>query len=360
MLESSQAQLAALRQNRIKTTPTSVPDDKKNGHLHHLKETEDKIMEYMGSKKLVRFAELENKDAANECLRVLADPATQSIRINSRLELDPFIIKLLTSRFTDDVIKKLNHRTDYAKNLKPIDSFKKAIKIISKKSLLAIIARKRISTFLHLPELNPDLVFEFDKQILENCFNHYVEAIISLGLTDILNLLKRMGRTEKVLELEKKLLNLEHYVRVQVRISPDTLEGESSPANLAKWIEYQKEHRRNDPVENIFQLPAWMSLFSYIPTAIPSTLHSLTKVYNSRENEITDEIIKKCLLEVDQVIAIVNHISQISFDSQIARSHNKKSPLGLFNNAFGANEAITSDNRPPEQLKTSKLTLKSG
>ena len=172
---------------------------------------EKEILKQIGLTKFFRFIDLEYPETLAQCRHVLFDHR-DFVRGNQHLTLDPCHTYLISGMFENNLEKKLMTNADPTQ-MQDLTAFEQ--KVLDT-SLMNTIAPPEIGQFLHLPEIDPNLVREFDKKIAHDFFNIYKKALISLldkDLIDkIINEIEKTISTGKVKNLKDQWVQLQKFI----------------------------------------------------------------------------------------------------------------------------------------------------
>uniref|UniRef100_UPI000B0539E3 hypothetical protein n=1 Tax=Candidatus Protochlamydia sp. W-9 TaxID=1785087 RepID=UPI000B0539E3 len=157
--------------------------------------------------------------------------------------------------------------------------------------------------FLHLPEIDPRLVRNYDREIVGRCIKEYIRSILStLNISFIDTVLKEVeGKVPKktVGMLEQKVNRLRDYVLGLLGSFP-----EDQKKAKERWATLQEGHQSAiDSIVEKFKLQTWATVLLCIPSGIPYGIYTLIRWKELRKEEQKNirKVIDLCCDELDQI-----------------------------------------------------------
>ena len=166
------------------------------------------------------------------------------------------------------------------------DNFEESVKESSLISALFSQSHPEIGTFLHLPEIDPLIVRNYDKKIVKEFLEKYMRSVIlNLDITLIkvtLKEIKEIADPMAMSGLQNKFTSLEKYVMGLLGVE---LKGNVNTEEIeAKWIKKRKGiEAAVSAVEKDYTLPNWVNVLITIPLGIPKAIHTLVKWYDKNK-----------------------------------------------------------------------------
>lgn len=186
-----------------------------------LNELEHDIAKLMGlsTDNIIRFDELDNYNP-KEILEILK--ASEPVSVNSVSSLDVEHQIFIQSLFPD-LLEILNSTNDFKL---------KDLKYVKGSSLTNVLCSKKpeIGNFLHLPEMDPKIVQEFDRLFLDSNIRFCASMIIDIIL----------GRLNNSADSEAELLKNQDIVMNILEVPEEVINDPELKDK--KWTEIQKNH----------------------------------------------------------------------------------------------------------------------
>ena len=301
IIKQKQRQLEEILKEKARQQQLPLPEnDEKIESRKNLQERENNILKQIGLAKIIRFDDLQNSTCLPSYFADLSQG--KALYVNPKHPLDPGHESLIKHLFEKDLlnsIKGVQYR-DFN-----FENFEQSVKESSLISTLFSQSHPEIGTFLRLPEIDPRIVRNYDKQIVGECLGKYMRSmILNFDTTLIKVILKEMKEIDPmaISELQSKFTRLEKYVMgllgVELTRNVNTEEIE------AKWIEKRKDIAAAvSAVEKEYTLPDWANVFITIPSEIFKGVHTLVKWYTQGQAEIEaiKKIITDCSRDLDQM-----------------------------------------------------------
>lgn len=193
-----------LKEKAQKNCELSLSDRQK------LNENEHALLTQIGMRSFIRFDKLENEDLSLDCFNKFSK--AKAIQPNLQQELSSKDQDLLDVLFNTSLIN-LTKTVEFQKDFEAFDD------AVKETSLIATIfssSHPEIGKFLHLPEMDPQIVQKYDKEIVGDCIQKYMRYFISsLDMHKIKNELEKIKKEapqDKVVAFEAKLKQARDYI----------------------------------------------------------------------------------------------------------------------------------------------------
>ena len=235
---------AELAQKRTEVQQQALSDtDQKTAILAHLKATEEQLLLQVGIDKsrIIRFSDLDDPRHLSSCLATLEQiPPSEYIRVPSERPLDTRDDDLLEKQFKNDLVKVIETKNDYVTEF---ETFKQNI---LRSSLVATVfaqSNPEIGQFLHLPEIDPRIVWGYDQRIVSTCIDQHIDYYVgSFNLTFFEKILRQEEGNTTFEQISKRFIaelkKLRSFILKQNRIpTEDEQKAEQ------EWLKLQKELR---------------------------------------------------------------------------------------------------------------------
>ena len=312
MIQQKQQQLEKIQKEKARQQQLPLPEnDEKTQSKKNLQESENELLKQIGLAKIIRFDDLQN----SACLPSYFADLSQGKALNANPEdpLDPDHEKLIDHLFLNDLLDEMK-KVKYG-DFK-FENFEQSVKESSLISTLFSQSHPEIGTFLHLPEIDPLIVRNYDKKIVEECLQKYKRSVIlNLDISLIKVALKEMKEIADpmaISELQSKFTKLEKYVMGLLGVE---LNGNENTKEIeAKWIEKRKDIvAAVSAVEKEYTLPNWVNILITIPLGIPKAIHSLVKWYAQKqvEKKTIEKIITDCSEELNQMYDMLMKLQEL-------------------------------------------------
>ncbi len=312
MIRQKQQQLEKIQKEKARQQQLPLPEnDEKIKSKKNLQERENELLKQIGLAKIIRFDDLQN----SKCLPSYFENLSQgkALYANPEDSLDPDHEKLIDHLFVNDLLdemKRVKHG-DFK-----FDNFEESVKESSLISALFSQSHPEIGTFLHLPEIDPLIVRNYDKKIVKEFLEKYMRSVIlNLDITLIkvtLKEIKEIADPMAMSGLQNKFTSLEKYVMGLLGVE---LKGNVNTEEIeAKWIKKRKGiEAAVSAVEKDYTLPNWVNVLITIPLGIPKAIHTLVKWYAQKqvEKETVKKIIKDCSEELDQMYDMLMKLKEL-------------------------------------------------
>lgn len=310
VIAEKEKELADIRSCQAKKELLIIDTPEIQAHTKTLKDNEAALIDHSGMKKVVRLQNLEDPQQAAQIfseIMMLSEP----VSVCKKHQLDPQDRELLDTIFMKTLFAEIE-KEDYGIEYKNFYTFERSILESSLTKTLKGRSNPEIGRFLHLPQLDPKIVRQYDQEIVDRCITKYMNFVIKtihISLIDKLcNEKSEIGSKQKIDELQKKITKLKNYVL----LSLTGLSFVDDPEKAAeKWNEIQKKLRDSTLTIQV-QLPAWANFFKISNTAI-------NKIYAWLEGRIQqkaylqayDDMIDECCTEVDNMYDALQRLNDI-------------------------------------------------
>lgn len=149
-------------------------------HRSVIEATEKELLRSMRWKgEPLRLDNLEDQNLLSSCLETLSKPAEEEVRLNPEKKLDPAHQKLL-DRLAKEALNEAKERKKWPVKKEDIEAFEQRIVDSSLFAAILSCANPEMGELLHLPEIDSNIVRNFDKDIIVHCSNQYWRSIIDL------------------------------------------------------------------------------------------------------------------------------------------------------------------------------------
>ena len=354
-IEELRQQLARAQQKRMEEQQPSSSDLAEMANIRigqksisdHLEQTEAQLLTQIGLDKsrVIRFVDLENPTARQVCFKTLSEiPDSEHIRVSYWPRLDPNDQVLLKGRFTHDLMVAIKAKKDFQTEF---EVFKQNILKTSLINTIMGESNPEIGQFLHLPEIDPTIVWGYDKEIVENCIDQYIKFYIdSFNISIVDRILKEIGNqpslTEKVNTLKDKLTRLRDYI-LDIKGVPYENEKEAEQA----WLKLQAEQSKaSDAIAKSFEeLPGWSNWFQRgfrygMRTLFMSkdilrkgnsfvSKEELRKEQEEAKQAVTEKAIDQCIEDVKrkhQILFELKEIEELIKDQDVTITDHRLAP----------------------------------
>ena len=239
-----QQKLAELAQKRTEVQQQALPPTtQKTAILDHLAATENQLLLQIGidKQRIIRFSDLDDPNHLAACHATLAEiPSSEYIRVPFERLLDPEDNALLENQFANDLEKVIETKNDYFTDF---ETFKQAI---LRSSLIATVfaqSNPEIGHFLHLPEIDPRIVWGYDQRIVSTCIDQHIDYYLgSFNISTFEKILKQVGGNTTFNQVSENFITdlkkLRNFILIHKGI---TTENEQKAEQ--EWLKLQKELR---------------------------------------------------------------------------------------------------------------------
>jgi flagellar biosynthesis GTPase FlhF len=227
-----------------------------------IEEKEELLLDRTKVRSFVPLYDLEDPNRVNEVLNTLMKQGP--VRVNSQHHLDPNDRKLLKELFTTKLMHELETKENPSFDAQAFRDFEDNVFDWSLIRALCSKSNPEMGEFLHLPEIDPSLVDELDRDIISTCITKYMECVIStLNLSAMDEAVAKFSEgadTEKMAFFQNKLEQLKKYIMLLMgRLPEDEKKAEG------EWIRLEKDYRlKNADV-------SWRKVQNYLSYLLPGS-----------------------------------------------------------------------------------------
>lgn len=273
--------LAALQSElkQLIDSPAPVTEDETT-NAEYVANTEGLILDHLGTQRLVRLDHLENPEVVKSCFEALGKLPRQPKPSRPYMVLTSENAATIESMFANRVIKRL-YNSDIDATLVPVypwfDEFAKKAK---QSNFIEATQPKVVTDFFNLPELPPKYLKQFSRALRQDCFSHYLDAIMSLNLSELKQYFKHHEQAERYQELVSTLRTLNDALKYHL-LPP----GMSKKAEKERMRSLRKQPCKEGELSRTFALPAWCRSFPYIRQIVPFALYQVLVDINQLRDE---------------------------------------------------------------------------
>jgi len=312
--EQKKQELLELQQKRMQNAGPSLPEtEEKQKSRQNVQEREKELSQQIGLKRVLRFNELENPSLLSSCLSFFSKdiPTLSTPPIP---HLDPADVALLEERFSGNLKEEIMNKKDYHLSF---NSFKEFEQQVLESSLISVVLSKtnpEIGQFLHLAEIDPELVKKYDRIIVSDCIKKYQNAIIgALNISAIRKVLDGPKIKSYAKHEAAALSNQLNLLQKFVMGREGSLQEDPEKANEI-WATIEKDRQiSTSDIEQQFKLPNWATFFLRIPLGIPFGIRELVKSSQQKDAEIKTikTTLTKCSKELNEVYEILKGLTNL-------------------------------------------------
>lgn len=176
-------------------------NDEKERRKGNITLNETALLEQIGLNSIIRLQNLETATP------FLIHNEKKIVGVNENHDLDPDHKELINTLFINDLKKKIE-AFEWEFNL---DFFLENIEKTSFINMICSHSNPEIGKFLHLKQINPRIVLEFDKTIAKSCVTKYMKSVtLAVDITAAYALIENLPTKTKI--LKEKLEKLHNYV----------------------------------------------------------------------------------------------------------------------------------------------------
>ena len=312
MIRQKQQRLEEIQKEKARQQQLPLPEnDEKIKSKKNLQERENELLKQIGLAKIIRFDDLQNSACLPSYFANLSQG--EALYANPDNPLDPDHEKLIDHLFENDLINEMK-RVEY--NDFSFENFARSVKESSLISTLFSQSHPEIGEFLHLPEINPRIVRNYDIKIVKECLDKYKRSVILNLDISLINMalteMKEIAGPMAILDLQNKFTKLEKYVMGLLGVE---LNGDENTEEIeAKWIEKRKDIAAAvSAVEKEYTLPNWANVLITIPLGIPKGIHTLAKwnALKQVEKKTIKKIITDCSKELNQMYDMLMKLQEL-------------------------------------------------
>lgn len=215
--------------------------------------TENELLGQIGLKETMRFVELNDWSQYSECFKTFSSIQNDKrIHTNPKKELDTEHTKLLKELFNSNLVKVITNQQAGISWCKAME-FKAAVWESSLIKNILIDAHPEIVELIHLPEIDPKIIHSFDKEIVDECIDGYINSCFGLIDQTHFDLLMQVLQNDTLKnELKKNKDQLQKYVMWFVKNDTD------KNKLLENWKTEQLKRKKR--IEGDYELPRWSKI----------------------------------------------------------------------------------------------------
>ncbi|MGR3973077.1 MAG: tetratricopeptide repeat protein, partial [Candidatus Rhabdochlamydia sp.] len=328
-IDQKREELLKLQQKRSLVFQGLLPNtEEKTRHLQNLHEKEEIFKGKMGIKKMIPLADLTDQKKLEELL----DTFKLSQNISSLPKyhhLDPVDKELLNTLFKDKPLSLLTPQKDYrfsslnfdfskgalnrSKLSDHIKMFEKSILETSLINILLLKSHPEIGQFFHLEEMDPAIVKNYDKDVIEKCIHDYIYGVLS----DLIVLQKTIEMFEKDFSKEQKKILDDEFLSLKKYILILSI-GLPEQADRAKvdqaWSTFQKEHEfRVKNRKNDLKISGFMTGVLLMALGIPYVIFRVFKenAIGQTTKKLREEITGELCERIRDITQAIQHLKEI-------------------------------------------------
>lgn len=311
-IDKKQQELEELQNRRTNNLDLPLSETiSKTDYRKKITELEEQTLKQSGLVQFVKFDQLENLNNLSSYFVNFSD--SEPVSTNSNHSLDPSHEKLIVGLLLSDLMGKMETMAEYDGTLDGIESFHQKVNESSLINTVFSSTHPEIGEFLHLPEMDPSIVENFDKKIVKTCVDNYMDLIISeMDMFHVRAILKNMRKvtlSDKISTLEAKFEELQKYVMGIKGV--DFTKLQNSTQIDAKWNEIQL------PITNAtankkeeWKLPLWAKIMGGLALGIPLAIHNFMKMKDLKnlQNELMERMIDECCSSLEQMLTTLKRL----------------------------------------------------
>jgi hypothetical protein len=288
----------------------SKKEGKKTGspdlHLRKksIDEKEKLLLEKTGLKSLIPLHHLEDSNVDRMLLTIYNQ---ESVRVNSKHCLDPNDEQLVNELFKSKLQHDLKTKEGYSFDTESFYWFEDEV---FESSLIRFICGKsnsEIGDFLHLPEIDFNLVHKFDQYIVSTAITKFIEYVISTcslsSMDKAVAEFKGKASQAKMELFQNKLNQLKEYIMFLSKHLP-----EDEKKSEEEWIRIEMEYQA---AKNADSAATWERIRNYLSLLLPeSSINWLKEYYEDRElrKRAIEMTIDKCINSIDHIYDVLQRL----------------------------------------------------
>ena len=265
---------------------------------------------------ILRLDDLEDPAILDRCFEALNQAETLSANPTHKLEAKHK--SLLDDLFKNDLKEKSNnvvhnfHLAPFSENTpsnwKTFADFEKSVIETSLIDTLFSWTNPEIGQLLHLPEMDSQIVQDYDRDIVYSWIRKFVDSlVVGLDLPSPDALQEYLQGTipqEKITKYKKMYSDLQQEIEIQYNMTSI----ETEELKEKKWKEVREKVKKtvDQIVEKEFLLSPWNKALMIIPLAIPLGIWHLMKW--QRENAVEQQALEK---KIEETCAILEEAHQL-------------------------------------------------
>lgn len=229
-IQGKKERLAEIREAREQELQQPLPEaPEKVAHRKQLKDKENELLRQLGLTKVVRFDDLTDPSVLTACFATLSEH-TDVVKVNPQLQLDTAHAKLLKHLFESDLLKIIKAKQENPE-LQKLEVFEQSVLETSLINTIFAGSNPEIGLFFHLPEIDHNIVNEYDRVIVHDFIRSYLDKIIgvlnSAFVDQMLNNKEYQEYSTEFEDLNKSWNRLRNYILglAGIEISNDPVEA---------------------------------------------------------------------------------------------------------------------------------------
>lgn len=251
-IEEKQKRLGEIQKDRERQMMLPFPETRAKKELRKkIQDTEKNLLEHIGLGSIIRFDNFKDNSPSSY---LAAFSQKKPVIINPEHSLDPEQQTLLKSVFLNGLVKRIE-AIDFHKNgFNIVEDFKKIIKDENSSLIKVLLSQlhPEVVEFLHLPEIDPRILRDYDKQIVDNSIQKCAEFVISSrDMEHVKNKIAQIEKKEtnksEIDELKKKFSALQKCA-LELKIDlqknnvdlPQTNKKRESEDPSSSWTKFLK------------------------------------------------------------------------------------------------------------------------
>lgn len=275
--QDKEKQLAEKQQERQQLQFLPPPETEEKINLRkNIADIENELLKQIGLGSIIRFSDLEDPNLLHSCLESLSKPGP-TIRASSKPSLDADAKRLLENRFRENLREELASKENYDNQFKSVKDFEQSVLESSLIKTIFSQSNPEIGEFFHLAEMDPSIVRKFDKEIIKDCIEQFVNNVFRKLDMDLINTVrdqfKQIVSETEVENLKNKQLKVQKYI-----LGLSGFLSQTPKEIEIEWNRMRREQSRTtDNKKKNLQLPAWATVYLRIAIEISNDIDGLMK-----------------------------------------------------------------------------------
>jgi hypothetical protein len=262
-----------------------------------LEEKGKTFLTQIGLEKFISFDDLEDSNSRSLCLVYASEPLREKYEVSQSLDFDA---KSRLDHLFKNLLQCIATTKEWKSEFKNIEAFMQSVLETSLINTVFKQVNPEIGKLLHLSEIDPEIVKNYDNKLLDETLNKYMKAVISfLDISVIKINLKRLERkiSEEKMAIVNKNLN-------QVCSLILGLEGIRGKTLENSWNSLH-QNEKGTQSENItgLVLAPWASCFLDLPQVSKNGISILLqpKLSDQIEQSSVEKAIDTCINELHHI-----------------------------------------------------------
>lgn len=312
-IKTKEQELAALRESLKLLNEQPLPEmDKKITHKKSLEAKEQELLKQTGLGSIIKFDDLEDLPQKTACLQNLTETPA-AIRAKSVQTLDPNDRKLMDQIFENKLLTVIQSDEDYYSGITDIKEFESQVLESSVTQTILSESHPEIGCLLHLPEMDPTVVRQFDKKIVGSCIRNVIGVVVKVfDLVFLDNIMKDVGTkasSKTIQNFKGKLDQLKKYI-----IGLLGLNSQTDKEIRDSWKQIKENYKYEEGViARSSGLPTWAKALLCLPAGIPYAIFLLVDIKRRAEEirRLSDETIGQYSAELDELFSVLVGLKEI-------------------------------------------------